>query len=147
MKLKQIMLVQSTWELVHPNAETAAQIFYNKLFELDPSLRGLFRNDIAEQGKLLLQMMGIAVRGLDQASVLLPIVRTLGRRHAVYGVQSRHYDLFGEAFMWMLKSGLAERFTTEVEAAWAAAYQLISRTMQSASDEVKTGAVSEQATA
>ena len=136
MKLKQIMLVQSTWELVHPNSETAAQLFYNKLFELDPSLRGLFRSDIAEQGQRFIQMIGIAVRGLDQASVLLPILRTLGRRHAVYGVQTRHYDIVGEAMMWMLKSGLSERFTPEVEAAWSAAYQLVARTMLSASEDV-----------
>jgi hemoglobin-like flavoprotein len=99
---EQIQLVQSTWTKVRPIQETAAQLFYDRLFELDPSLKALFRGDIHEQGKKLMQVLDGVVMGLSQIDRLEPIVRQLGQRHVGYGVKDQHYVTVGEALLWTL---------------------------------------------
>lgn len=89
---EQRQLVQSSFAKVAPIAETAASLFYDRLFTLDPRLRLLFKGDMKEQGRKLMAMIGAAVRGLDQVEALVPVVRDLGRRHAGYGVGDADYD-------------------------------------------------------
>lgn len=133
MDAKTISLVQSTFQQVVPIAGTAASLFYTKLFELDPSLRPLFKSDITEQGKKLMQMIGVAVNGLNNLDALVPAVEQLGARHVGYGVQDSHYDTVGTALLWTLNKGLAEDFTPEVEAALTEVYTLLAGVMKEAS--------------
>jgi len=100
------------------------------LFELDPSLRSLFRSDLQEQGRKLIQTLGLAVAWLDRPDMLLPTIEALGRRHELYGVKSRDYQTVGEALLWTLAKGLGEAFTPEVRGAWIAVLELISSVMQ-----------------
>ena len=91
MNPEQIMLVQASFVLVMPIADTAAALFYQRLFELDPSLRPMFRGDIQEQGRKLMTMLKLAVNGLTRLDQLVPAVQALGQRHARYGVRDEHY--------------------------------------------------------
>ena len=125
-------LVQHSFAQVAPIAETAAEMFYKRLFELDPSVKPLFKSDMAAQGRLLMQTIGAAVAGLDDLSALTPIVQDLGVRHARYGVQPEHYDTVGEALLWTLGQGLGEKFTPEVRTAWTEVYSLLAQVMQDA---------------
>ena len=128
-------LVQNTFESIAPIADDAAALFYRRLFELDPSLRGMFRGDMAEQRRKLMNMIGAAVRGLDRLEQLVPVVQDLGRKHVRYGVEDRHYDTVGEALLWTLEKGLGSAFTPEVKEAWATVYGLLASTMQNAARE------------
>ena len=132
MAAEEIRLVRSSWAAVHPTAPTAAAAFYDRLFELDPTVRALFRRDMAEQGRMLVAMLHLVVSRLDDLGSLLPAVRTLGARHAAYGVRDEHYDTVGEALLWTLEQGLGDAFSPEVRSAWAAAYGVLARTMQAA---------------
>ncbi|HLO18369.1 MAG TPA: globin family protein [Anaerolineales bacterium] len=134
MNTQQKYLVQSSFEKVAPIAETAAALFYGRLFELDPSLRGMFPSDMTEQGRKLMHMLTLAVRGLDRPDQLIPAVEMLGRRHAGYGVRPEHYDTVGAALLWTLEQGLGEAFTPEVKEAWVAVYTLLATTMQTAAE-------------
>jgi hemoglobin-like flavoprotein len=127
---EQIELVKRSFEKIESVAEEAAALFYARLFELDPDLRRLFKGDLAEQGRKLMAMIGMAVRGLDRLDELVPAVRALGARHAVYGVENRHYDLVASALLWTLEKGLGEEFTGRMKDAWTAVYTLLARTMQ-----------------
>jgi hemoglobin-like flavoprotein len=127
---RQIDLVQDSFAQVKPIAQAAADLFYARLFLLDPSLRGMFKGDLRKQGQMLMGMMGAAVSGLRNLETLSPVVRELGARHAGYGVQARHYDTVGSALLWTLDTGLKEQFTPEVREAWASAYQLLADVMQ-----------------
>ncbi len=124
----QIELVQSSFALVAPQAEAAAQLFYNRLFELDPSLRGLFKHDMTEQGRKLMQMLSVAVHALDRLETIVPAVQALGERHVQYGVQKSHYDTVGAALLWTLEQGLGEAFTPETREAWTAVYGILTQT-------------------
>lgn len=125
----EVSLVKDSWTKVVPIAATAADIFYGKLFEKDPSLRPLFAEDMTEQKKKLMQMIGRVVSALDKLETVVPAVQELGRRHTGYGVQPAHYAVVGEALLETLEAGLGEAFTEEVEAAWATAYQILATTM------------------
>ena len=123
-------LVQTSFAQVRPIAETAAALFYRRLFELDPTLRPLFKGDLEEQGRKLMDMLGVAVKGLDRPEALLPALANLGRRHAGYGVKERDYETVGEALLWTLEQGLGPSFTPEVREAWATVYRLVADTMR-----------------
>lgn len=133
---RQKELVQSTWAQVVPIAGVAADLFYAKLFELDPALRPLFPEDMAEQKKKLMAMIGVAVRGLDDLEKLVPALQGLGRGHVAYGVKDSHYATVGAALLWTLGQGLGEAFTDEVKEAWTVVYTIIADTMKGAAATV-----------
>lgn len=128
----QIQLIRRTFALVAPIANIAALAFYKRLFELDPSLRFLFRSDIEEQATKLMQMLAAAVRLLEKPETLIPVLEDLGRRHVGYGVRDEHYDTVGEALLWMLGETLGPDFSPAAREAWAALYGLVATTMKRA---------------
>ena len=133
MNENQVELVQTTFEQVKPIVGVAADLFYGRLFELDPSLRPLFSKDLSEQKKKLMMALAFVVAGLDRPETVLPAVRELGQKHVGYGVEPHHYHTVDAALLWTLGQGLGEAFTDEVEVAWAAAYHLLANVMQETS--------------
>ena len=125
-------LVQDSFAIIAPIADDAAVLFYSRLFELDPSLRPMFRGDMATQRRMLMQVLTQAVKGLDRLDQLVPVVQSLGRRHVGYGVRDAHYDIVGAALLWTLEMGLGNAFTPEVKEAWATVYGLLATTMKEA---------------
>jgi hemoglobin-like flavoprotein len=133
---QQITLVQESFRKVLPIAETAASMFYARLFELDPSLRKLFKGDMKKQGMMLMSMIASAVRGLTDPNSLIPVLHALGRKHTGYGVVDAHYTTVAESLLWTLEQGLGDQFTAETREAWIAAYSLMSSVMQQGGREV-----------
>lgn len=130
---EQVSIVQRTFDDVRPMADAAAQMFYTRLFTLDPSLRGLFKGDMETQGRKLMQALAMAVAGLKTPESIMPVLVALGARHRDYGVQPGHYDTVGTALLWTLEQGLGPAFTPEVHEAWATAYGVLAGAMQSGS--------------
>ncbi|MEC9369265.1 MAG: hypothetical protein VX871_11315, partial [Pseudomonadota bacterium] len=65
--------VQHNWKLVSVLGETAADLFYDRLFEIDPGLKDLFQGvDLASQKKKLLKALAFAVATLEAPQALLP---------------------------------------------------------------------------
>jgi hemoglobin-like flavoprotein len=128
----QVALVQQSWKMILPIREQAAEIFYAKLFERDPSLRGLFKGDMAEQGRKLMTMIGTAVAGLSRPAELIPAVQALGTRHSGYGVRDEHYDTVAAALLDTLHTGLGTAFTADVKEAWTTVYGVLASTMKDA---------------
>jgi len=129
---EKIALVRNSWQQVLPIKDTAAQLFYGQLFELDPSLRSLFKGDMAEQGRKLMAMINTVVISLDKLGPILETIEDMGRRHVAYGVTEAHYDTVGSALIWTLGQGLGEQFTPAVEDAWADAYTALASAMKQA---------------
>ncbi|WP_029005333.1 globin family protein [Azorhizobium doebereinerae] len=125
----QVELVQSSFAKVAPIADTAAGLFYGRLFETAPEVKPLFKGDIAEQGRKLMATLAVVVNGLTKLEVIVPAAQTLARRHVAYGVRPEHYAPVGAALLWTLEQGLGPDFTPETKAAWAEAYTLLSSVM------------------
>jgi hemoglobin-like flavoprotein len=130
-------LVQSSFEKVKPISDKAAELFYQRLFELSPSLRSLFKGDMKHQERKLMDTLALAVQGLRQPQQIVPAVQDLGRRHSGYGVKDEYYDTVGEALLWTLAQGLGEDFTTPVRKAWEEAYTFLSEIMKAAAAELE----------
>jgi hemoglobin-like flavoprotein len=129
---QQITLVQNSWADVLPIQDTAAGLFYQRLFSLDPSVRPMFKGDMREQGKKLMKMLGLIVNSLTRLDELIPVAQEMAVRHVGYGVEAKHYDTVGAALLWTLEQGLGSKFTGEVKAAWAAAYGTLAQVMKDA---------------
>lgn len=132
---EKIALVQDSFKKVVPIAGPAADIFYDRLFEIAPEVRGLFPEDMTEQKKKLMQMLAIAVNGLTKLDEILPAVQDLGRRHNGYDVTPAHYDKVGEALIFTLDKGLGEAFTPEVKDAWVETYGALAGVMIDAQEK------------
>ena len=129
---EQIVLVQRSWRQVLPIADTAAEMFYTKLFSMDPALKPLFNGDMKTQGRKLMAMIGTAVNGLGKLDNLVPAVQDLGRRHVKYGVKDAYYDTVAGALLWTLEQGLGDGFTPDVKSAWVTVYGVLATTMKDA---------------
>src|SRR5689334_3823427 len=112
----QKVLVQASFEKIAPIADAAAQLFYRRLFELDPSLRPMFRGDLEQQAKKLMGALRMIVAGLDRLEQILPGLESMARRHVSYGVKDHHYQIVGAALLWALEQGLGADFTSAVGA-------------------------------
>ena len=122
-------LIRDSWQKLRPDVDRAAELFYTRLFEEDPTLRELFTGDVAAQGKRLMTMMGTAVDRLDELEAMTPTLYELGQRHVDYGVQAQHYETFRDALMWTLQNVLGADFYPEVEEAWGAFFEFLSHAM------------------
>ena len=58
-------IVLRSWRLVVPIAETAADLFYRRLFELKPEYRSLFGEDMSAQKRKLVRMLAFIVRSME----------------------------------------------------------------------------------
>ena len=114
----QVDLIQASFAKVAPISDTAAALFYGRLFEIAPQVKPMFKGDMGEQGRKLMSTLAV-----------VPAAQALARRHVAYGVQEAHYAPVGAALLWTLEQGLGPDFTPDVKAAWAEAYGLLSGVM------------------
>lgn len=131
---EQKTLVKESWAKVMPIKETAADLFYNRLFDQYPEVKPYFKGDMKEQGKKLMMMINTAVGGLDNLEALIEPVKTLGKKHVEYGVKKEDYDKVGASLLWTLEQGLKDDFTPDVKEAWTVTYTTLANVMIDGSD-------------
>jgi hemoglobin-like flavoprotein len=129
MDSEQIRLVQKSFTRL-AQVQRTPTAFYERLFELDPALRPLFKGSIEEQSRKLMNVLSAAVHSLHDFDALLPTVRSLGMRHRGYGIKDSDYDTVGQALMWTLEKSLGNDFTEDVRGAWAETYRVLSTVMK-----------------
>jgi hemoglobin-like flavoprotein len=133
---EQIDFVRKSHSWIRPIAEQVADSFYQRLFDTCPEVQPLFTSDVQEQGRKLMATIAVVVGALDKVDTLLPVVSELGARHADYGVKDEHYEQVGAALISTFKAVLGEKFSTEHQAAWLEAYNLLSNVMKEAGKAV-----------
>lgn len=129
---EQKKIVRRSFARIRPASQSFAALFYSCLFELSPGLRPLFKNDLEEQGRKLMQMIKLAIFGPDRPGEILPTVQELGRRHVGYGGEDRDYEFVGSAPLWALQRQLGAAFPSDVRDAWMAMYTVLAVSMKSA---------------
>lgn len=122
---RQRHLVQSTWEYVLPLASIAVELFYARLFRLDPSLRPFIAEKLPAQKRILVPGLTILVHGLNDLDSFLPAIRQLGRRPDCDGIAYAAPDTLRDALLHTLGEILGPLYTLETESAWNAFYDLI----------------------
>ncbi|RYD91848.1 MAG: hypothetical protein EOP50_13600 [Sphingobacteriales bacterium] len=135
MNAHQITLVKESWLSVAAIDQlVVGNLFYNRLFELDPQLRPMFRSPLPEQSKKLLTMLNYVIRKLDALDEIIAEVRKLAQRHVHYGTKPEHYNVVGSALVWTLEQGLGEAWTEELQEAWIAVYTVLAGAMIQAAE-------------
>lgn len=129
MNATEIKLVQDSFAKVAPISDQAAVIFYDRLFEVAPSVKAMFPADLTEQRKKLMATLTVVVGGLSNLEAILPAASALAKRHVAYGAKPEHYPVVGSALLWTLEKGLGGAWTPEVASAWTAAYGVLSNFM------------------
>jgi hemoglobin-like flavoprotein len=122
-------LVQASFLQLEPISDRVAATFYGRLFELNPALVPLFKSDMEQQGAKFMEKLAVAVTGLEDLSSIERLVRTLGRRHAGYGVAPADYATAREALLSALGEALGPAFDNALRDAWSAAFAALSTEM------------------
>lgn len=130
MSPEQVHLIRQSFAEIARYDHIAALVFYRRLFELDPSLRPLFVNDIEEQAKKLTDMLSVLISMLERPLGLDMELRAMGARHAGYGVKDEHYGIVAAALLAMLAEVLGPAYTPQVKDAWVALYTAVEVTMK-----------------
>lgn len=126
---REIELVRKTWELAAVDPDAVAALFYGRLFETAPEVKPLFRSDMQEQGRKLMQMIGVAVDDMDRVEQIVPALQQLGVRHEDHGVEPGHYPIVGEVLLGTLATALGDAFTDDARSAWAKTYGALASVM------------------
>ena len=127
---EQVTLVKTSFQKLTPEVDSVGRTFYQRLFAAHPEMRTFFRGDMEDQSRTLMAMIGLMVKTLDLHEKLVPLIRYLGERHAVFGVKPQHYAPFGDALIETLALTLNDEFTPEVRRAWEAAYKFMAENMR-----------------
>ncbi len=125
-------LVQRSFEMIRPMADTFAAMFYDRFFAAEPEARPLFKSDMAVQREKVIDMLALAVRNLNNPDTLRQELHALGGRHVDYRVQTHHYAIMNDAILGALADCLGEQFTTDMQAAWQHALDALTDTMVAA---------------
>jgi hemoglobin-like flavoprotein len=126
---KQIEMIENSWDYIILNVSEAGSLFYQRLFELDPELKHLFKGDTKAQAIKLTSMITFLVHKLNQLDEVVKDVRSLGARHKGYQVKPESYATVGAALLWTLEQGLGNQWNSEMHGAWAELYTVLSSIM------------------
>ena len=126
---EQITAVQSSFERVRPELPAMATAFYRELFGRDPALRALFTTDMELQKVRFAEKLAEIVRAMPRLEELLGHTRSLGARHAGYGVRVADYETVRDSLIGALAAVLGDSFDAQTREAWAIAYNLVAETM------------------
>lgn len=135
MTAQQVFLIRKSFAEFSRHEHVAALVFYRRLFQIDPALRPLFKGDIEEQSRKLLDMLGVLIAMLERPLGLELELKAMGSRHAGYGVKDEHYATVGAALLDMLAETLGDAFTPEVREAWTTLYGVVEVTMKAGAAE------------
>lgn len=124
-----ISTVQRSFAEVARAKGSAGKLMYDRLFQIAPELRPMFKTGQDQQAAKLVDTLGLCVSQLRYPEMVAMTLAGLGQRHAGYGARPEHYALVGEALLWTLERQLGPAFTPEVKAAWTKLYAMAAEAM------------------
>src|SRR5260370_7842428 len=113
------------------DSEAAAELFYDRLFDIAPKMKAMFPDDMIEQRRKLMAMLAGVVKGLGNLEQVLPAAGALAKRHVSYGAKAEHYPVVGAALLWTLEKGLGDGWTPEMADTWAPPHSTLSASILS----------------
>ena len=129
---EKVQLVQQSFKKVVPIAGAAADIFYDRLFEIAPEVRPMFPEQMSDQKGKLMTTLAVAIQNLHHVDTIVPVIQNLAVKHLDYGVKDEHYTPVGEALLYTLEKGLGDDWTPELADAWTETYTTVATVMKDA---------------
>lgn len=125
----EIELLRESLVYLQERKQLAASVFYENLFEIDPSLRPLFGEDLTEQSNKALFAFGAVVAQIHDIDACREMTRRLAVRHVAYGVTPEHYPKVGAAVLATVSMVMGSEMTPPIEIAWQRAYDAVADAM------------------
>jgi hemoglobin-like flavoprotein len=122
MNADRIAVICRSFAQAAPQRAAWAAAFDAALSRLNPENWRLFGKDEAIRAQRFSAMLDLIIDRLGRPQRRERFYAALGRRHARQGAGEDHYDDSGAALLIALREVLGERYTEEVEAAWATLY-------------------------
>ena len=137
MTRREKQLIRESFHIIREDAGPLSQLFYGRLFELEPRARAMFHGDIGRQGLKLMEMMAAVVSSLNRFDAMTPALQAMGQRHVAYGVLPHHYGMVEDAFLWAVGQDLSVPSGSEVLEAWRTLIRDVSTVMLAGAGQVK----------
>ncbi|CAG5127650.1 unnamed protein product [Candidula unifasciata] len=135
-------IVVTSWEIIKKDIERVGVVLFMGLFE-EPEIKGTFlsfRDKTVEELKAstalrshVLRVMGAVekvVARLDNEEKMVALLHDLGQRHVVYNARPEFLDLVGPQFNSAIQPAMGDKWTPEVEQAWADLFRYITHVMK-----------------
>ncbi len=126
---EQKRLIRVSFLRIEPALDLVAQLFFLKLFRLDPSLRKKFSGPVEIQAKKFAAGAKLAMISLGHEDGLAPTLKLLGARHRQMGIRTRHYRTMSRALVWTLERSLDKAFDRDTKDAWNALLAYFTKVM------------------
>lgn len=127
---EEVKEVLRSFDMIGPEELASGSMrFYQNLFEREPKLRAMFRDDLSGQGMKFMSTLKTIVVALKDDDVLHSELKPLGEGHARLGIVSANFEPMGEALLDTFREILGPKFTPDMEDAWRKAYAEISKEM------------------
>ncbi len=129
MDSRQISIVKESFDKIKPNLSKVSRVFYDRLFELNPELRELFKSDMRVQRKKFVKILTLIVENLHDAKIVGAKIKELAWKHVEYSVKPEDYTTFGEALIFAISAALGDDSTKATKEAWKNSYQTLMEIM------------------
>ena len=120
-------LVRESFLKLAPALDLVGQLFYLKLFRLDPAFRARFGTDAKTQGRKFMAAVKLGIIALNHDDGLAPIIKLLGVRYRQMGLKVRDYRTITKALIWTLERSLETKFTPKTKDAWTVLLTQVTR--------------------
>ena len=131
LSVEQKALIRKSFSRIEPALDLVAQLFFLKLFRLDPGLRDSFSGPVDVQARKFAAGAKLAMISLNAEDGLAPTLKLLGTRHRQMGIRKRHYRTMSRALVWTLERSLGKAFDRDTKDAWNAMLTRFTKTMAS----------------
>ena len=134
---EQTRLLAESFSKLENRLYDLGSLVYQKLFEIDPNSRRLFKGDMEEQKLKLARVFAEFIRVKTRSQHFLPVTKkggeavipgvgSLGERHdANYGVGCKHYIYMREALLYAISTLLGKENNDEIGQAWAETFDML----------------------
>jgi hemoglobin-like flavoprotein len=122
---REIELIRESHARLLPEAQRVSEEFYKDLFSREPEIKGLFREDLSEQGMRFMSAIHVIVDNLHDMEAMDAQIERLAAGHAALHIKPLWYRHMQEALIDTFAAALGERFTNEIELAWRSAFSQI----------------------
>lgn len=134
---RKTLIIKTSWSYVIAEREMTGEMFYDKLFELNPALQAMFPQDMEQQIGKLIDMITYMVSRMQVMSEIQKDIDAMAVRHAGYGVHDAHYATVGDALIWVLEKRLGDQWDEETRQSWTELYDMWATSMIKASHEAR----------
>ena len=120
-------LIRESFLKLTPALDLVGQLFFLKLFRLDPAFRARFGTDAETQGRKFMAAVKLGLISLKHDDGLVPIIKLLGVRYRQMGLKVRDYRTMTKALVWTLERSLETKFTPKTKDAWTVLLTQVTR--------------------